>query len=56
MHRDYSTGADQALYVGTTGIFNLSVGDYVEVFVLQNSGATEDADNNFFAGYKICSV
>ena len=29
MHRDYSTGADQALYVGTTGIFNLSVGDYL---------------------------
>ena len=56
MHRDYSTGADQALYVGTTGIFNLSVGDYVEVFVLQNSGGTEDADNNFFAGYKICTV
>ena len=56
MHRDYSTGTDQALYVGTTGIFNLSVGDYVEVFVLQNSGGTENADNNMFAGYKICTV
>ena len=53
LNRDYSTGANQDLYVGTTGILNLSVGDYVEVFVLQNSGGTEDADNSFFAGYKL---
>jgi len=54
--RDYAPTNSLTLYCTSSSFLNLSVGDYVEVQVLQASGSTQDAGYGQFGGYKVCTV
>jgi len=51
--RAWSSATDLGWYIETSGFFNLSVGDYVEIFGLQTEGVSQNATDLTFGGYKI---
>jgi len=51
--RVYSSGSNQIFRMITAYTAELNAGDYVEVYVYQNSGDAQTAANQFFTGHKI---
>jgi len=51
--REQKASADRDIYLSCVYTTNLSVGDYVELYVFQNSGDTQNADSGVFTGYKL---
>jgi hypothetical protein len=51
--RVWSSDTDQGWYIESSGFFNLSAGDYVEMYGLQTEGASQNANLLQFGGYKI---
>ena len=56
LSRSFSTGADHTVYATASSVFNLSVSDYVEVYVYQNEGSSRSGGYGQFGGYKVCTV
>ena len=54
--RVYSSGLDQIFRMITAYTVQLNAGDYVEVYVYQNSGGAQSATNNYFTGHKLIGV
>jgi len=51
--RVYSSGSNQIFRMITAYTAELNAGDYVEVYVYQNSGDAQTATNNYFTGHKL---
>ena len=56
MSRDFAPSNQNTIYNNISSVFNLSVGDYVEVYVYHNEGSTQDSGYGQFGGFKISSV
>ena len=56
--RWYSPGSNDDIRARTNVILDLSVSDYVEVYVYHNEGSSQNASNSetFFRGYKLIGV
>jgi len=51
-----SSGDNQIFRMITAYTAELNAGDYVEIYVYQNSGGAQNAANQFFTGYKLIGV
>ena len=56
--RWYSPGSNDDVRARTNVILDLSVGDYIEAYVYQNEGSSQNASGSetFFRGYKLIGV
>ena len=56
--RWYSPGSNDDVRARTNVILDLSVSDYVEAYVYQNEGSSQNASQNesFFRGFKLIGV
>ena len=55
LNQVYSSGSAHNIYVNYYGVLDLAVGDYIEMFLYQNTGAAINArsTNTQFGGYRI---
>lgn len=57
-HLNVSNHSSACKYIGASKVFDLSVGDYVELFAAQGAGSSQDISDNkgtFFCGFKVSS-
>ena len=51
--RVHAAGTNDTFQMITAITLSLAVGDYIEVYVYQNSGDTQNANKGYFTGHKL---
>jgi len=54
--REQKASADRIAQLSCVWTGSLTVGDYIEVYVYQNSGDAQNATNGYFTGHKLIGV
>jgi len=54
--REQKASADRIAQLSCVWTGSLAVGDYIEVYVYQNSGDAQNATNGYFTGHKLIGV